>query len=120
MAPAAGSAPRREVQELLGVGSRQAVSDLAKRGRLLALDAAGGRRLYPAFQFAESGRPHRDLESVLEVFAGVVESTYTTASWLVSPNADLTGETPIERLRSGRGLDELLVAARRAAARLAR
>ena len=110
----------REVQELLGVGSRQAVSDLAKRGRLLALDAAGGRRLYPAFQFAESGRPHRDLESVLEVFAGVVESTYTTASWLVSPNADLTGETPIERLRSGRGLDELLVAARRAAARLAR
>lgn len=109
-----------EVQTLLGVGSRQAVSDLAKRGRLLALRTSGGRKLYPAFQFAENGRPYPDLASVLETFAGVVESTYTTASWLVSPNTDLAGETPFERLRSGRGIEELLEAARRAAARLAR
>jgi hypothetical protein len=34
---------RDEVQELLGLKSRQAVHDLAKRGRLLALAAQSGR-----------------------------------------------------------------------------
>ena len=43
----------------LGAGSRQAVSDLARRGRLLALDAPGGRKLYPAFQPARAGARSR-------------------------------------------------------------
>ena len=36
-----------QVQTILKVKTRQAVSDLAKRGRLLALPGSGGRKLYP-------------------------------------------------------------------------
>ncbi len=108
-----------QAKTLLGVASRQAVSDLAKRGRLLALDAAGGRKLYPAFQFGQDGRPYRELAQVLPLFAGVVETPYTTASWLVSPNRLLENDTPAAWMRAGGEPDRLLEAARRAAARLA-
>jgi hypothetical protein len=108
-----------QVRALLAVGSRQAVSDLAKRGRLLALDAAGQRKLYPAFQFGPEGRPYPELARVLAIFAGAVETPYTVASWLVSPQDVLTGETPAAWMRSRRDSDRLLEAARRAAAALA-
>lgn len=108
-----------QVRALLAVGSRQAVSDLAKRGRLLALDAAGQRKLYPAFQFGPEGRPYPELARVLAIFAGAVETSYTVASWLVSPQDVLTGETPAAWMRSRRDSDRLLEAARRAAAALA-
>ena len=74
-----------QAKSALGVSNRQAVSDLAKRGRLLAVDAAGGKR-YPAFQFGKGGRPYLDLVAILKCFTGVVENPYTIASWLVSPN----------------------------------
>lgn len=108
-----------QARSLLGVRSRQAVSDLGRRGRLLALDAPGGHKVYPAFQFTPAGRPWPDLVAILEIFADVVESPYTTASWLVSPNSRLDGETPMDWLRSRRELDKLLEAARCAASRLA-
>ncbi len=109
-----------QTMSLLQVKSRQAVSDLAHRGRLLMLGGAGDRKLYPAFQFAPNGRPWPDLPAILKIFADVVASPYTTASWLVSPNSSLDDETPIDGMRSGRTGDELLEAARRAASRLAR
>jgi len=108
-----------QARTLLAVGSRQAVSDLAKRGRLLALDAAGQRKLYPAFQFGPERRPYPELALVLAIFAGVVETPYTVASWLVSPQNVLMGETPAAWMRSRRDSDRLLEAARRAAAALA-
>ncbi len=108
-----------QAKTVLGVTSRQAVSDLAKRGRLLALDAAGGRKRFPAFQFGEDGRPHSALVSILELFAPVVETPYTIASWLVSPNLLLENETPVAWMRSGRPSARLQEAARRAVQRLA-
>lgn len=108
-----------QVAGLLGVRSRQAVSDLARRSRLLALDAAAGRKLYPALQFAPNGRPWDELAPILEIFAEVAATPYTTASWLASPNPNLDGKTPLDWLRSGRESEELLQAARRAASRLA-
>ncbi|MCP3958634.1 MAG: DUF2384 domain-containing protein [bacterium] len=104
---------------VLGVSSRQAVSDLAKRGRLLAIDAAGGRKRYPAFQFGQDGRPYPELPAILEIFADVVETPHTVASWLVSPNSALGNETPIVWMRSGREPRRLRDAARRSAERLA-
>jgi hypothetical protein len=47
----------RQVRALLGGTTRQAVSDLAKRGRLLALPDERGRLRFPAFQFSRAGRP---------------------------------------------------------------
>ncbi|HVR96084.1 MAG TPA: hypothetical protein VMW27_05685 [Thermoanaerobaculia bacterium] len=109
-----------QTRSLLNVGSRQAVSDLARRGRLLALEASGGRKLYPAFQFGPDGRPYAEVARVLETFAGAVESPYTIASWFVSPQDLLDGETPAAWMRSRREPEPLLEAASHVAARLAR
>lgn len=108
-----------QTKTALGVGTRQAVSDLAKRGRLLAVDASGGRKLYPAFQFSPNGRPYLEVARVLEIFRGVVETPYTIASWFTSPQDLLEGETPAAWMRYGRSPENLYEAARRAAARLA-
>src|SRR5215207_6329005 len=103
----------------LGVGSRQAVSDLARRGRLLALDAPGGRKLYPAFQLGPGGRPFPEVAAVVEAFAGVVETPHTIAAWFVAPQELLEGETPAAWMRARRDPAPLVEEARRAAARLA-
>jgi hypothetical protein len=108
-----------QAQILLNVKSRQAVSDLAKRGRLLALGGTGGRKLYPAFQFGPSGRPHPEVAKVLSIFDGVVETPYTIASWFVSPQDLLEGENPAAWLRSRRDPEMVFEAARRAADKLA-
>lgn len=107
-----------QVQTLLKVGSRQAVSDLAKRERILALDASGGRKLYPGFQFGPNGRPYPEVAQVIQIFAGVVETPYTIASWFVSPQSLLNGETPAAWMRARREPDLLLEAARRSADKL--
>jgi hypothetical protein len=109
-----------QARAVLGVGTRQAVSDLARRGRLLALEAEAGRRHYPAFQFSPSGRPFPEIEQVLAVFAEAVETPYTVASWLVSPQDLLKGDTPAAWIHARRDPVRLLEAARRAAGALAR
>lgn len=109
-----------QTKTALSVTTRQAVSDLAKRGRLLALDASGGRKLYPAFQFSSNGRPFPEVAGVIEIFGSVVETPYTLASWFVSPQDLLGGETPAAWIRSGREPEPLYEAARRSAAQLAR
>ena len=108
-----------QVMTVLGVGSRQAVSDLARRGRLLALNGGGGRKLYPAFQFGPGGRPFPEIAGVLAAFAEAIETPYTIASWFVSPQEALAGETPASWMRSRRAPGPLLNEACRAAARLA-
>jgi len=52
-------------------------------------------------------------------FAGTIETPYTIASWFVSPQESLAGETPAAWMRSRRAPGPLLEEARRAAARLA-
>ena len=108
----------KQVQQLLGVRTRQASHDLMKRGRLLGLPTQNGRLGFPAFQFADDGRPYPALPAILDQFAGAVVSPYTVASWFVTPQALLGGETPAGWLRLGRGSDVVEEAARRSAARL--
>src|ERR687885_1178701 len=59
----------RQAQELLGVGSRQAVHDLVQRHRLLALSTEDRRTLIPLFQFGEGGRPYQAVPPILRTFA---------------------------------------------------
>lgn len=108
-----------QAQVILKVGSRQAVSDLAKRGRILALDGSGGRKLYPGFQFSTNGRPYPEVAQALRIFSGVVETPHTIASWFVSPQDLLNGETPAAWMRARREPELLLEAARRSADKLA-
>ncbi len=110
----------KQVRELTGRGTRQSVSELVRRHRLLALPQPDGRLAFPAFQFGAGGRRLPGLERVLENFEGAVETPYTVASWLVTPEPLLEGETPVEWLRRGRAEEPVLEAARRYAARLER
>jgi len=105
----------KEVQELIGVGTRQAVSDLAKRRRLLALTTKNGRVVYPAFQFSPSGRPYPVLPRVLGLLEKAAVDPYTIASWLTTPQTLLENETPARWLRSGRDPKLVVEAARRKA-----
>jgi hypothetical protein len=107
-----------QAQTVLKVKSRQAVSDLARRGRLLALEGSGGRKLYPAFQFGPNGRPYPEISKVVEIFTGIVETPYTIASWFVSPQDLLDGETPAAWLGTGKDSSQLLAAAQRSAGEL--
>ncbi len=110
---------REEVQEILGLKTRQAVSDLVKRGRLLALPTQARTYEYPAFQLdVEAGRVYAGVAAALRELRRGFVSPYTTASWFVSPD-DLLGTTPAEWLRRRLPEETLVEAARRAAAPLA-
>jgi hypothetical protein len=108
-----------EVQALLGVGTRQAVSDRARRGGLLMLPTADGRRHYPAFQFGPTGQPFPVLPRLLAAFAEADVSPYTIASWFRTPQPLLGSDTPARWMGEGKPDEPLLEAARRTAARFA-
>src|SRR3954447_1247395 len=73
---------------------------------------------YPAFQFSPNGRLYPEIAKILEIFSDVVETPYTIASWLVSPQDLLEGETPIAWLRAGKDSSQVLAAAQRSAGEL--
>lgn len=110
----------KQVAELLGVTTRQAVNDRVRRHRILALPTDERDLAYPAFQFSETGQPHAALTPVLEAFAGARLSAHTISSWFVTPQAALDRERPADWLRAGRDPERLAVAARRSAARTSR
>ena len=110
----------QQVRELMGRGTRQSVSELAKRGRLLALPEADGRLAFPAFQFGRNGDRLPALDQILRIFDGAVETPYTIASWFVTPEPRLNGKTPAAWLRARRRPEPVLEAATRYAERLRR
>lgn len=108
-----------EVAALLGtVGTRQGIHDLARRKRLLALPTKGGKLLYPAFQFS-GGRTPTSLHELLEALDSSQASAWTQASWFVTPQNELDGETPAAFVGRDAIDERVMDAARRAAARLA-
>lgn len=111
----------KQVQDLLRVDTRQAVSDLRARRRLLGLPKKSGRVVFPAFQFGDSGRPFQALPQILEIFEERTRvDPWTIASWFVTPQALLAGMTPAQWLAKGEDPDLVVRAARRTAARLGR
>jgi hypothetical protein len=109
-----------QVRELMGRGTRQSVSELAKRGRLLAIPQADGRLAFPAFQFARGGKRLPAVDRILKAFSGATETPYTIASWFVTPDAALDGKTPAAWLRARRSPEPVVEAATRYAERLRR
>jgi hypothetical protein len=110
---------RAEVQTLMNVGTRQGIADHVSRQRLLALPDRDGQRLFPAFQFGEDGRPLPGLGEVLRALHGAFESPYSLASWFVTGQEELAGETPAVMLRAGE-LEAVMLAAARTRERLIR
>jgi len=89
------------VRTLLATGdrpvSRQAV---AQRANLLALTTGSGRVVYPAFQFRTSSIPE-GFSTILKILNEELVSRWTVASWLVTPNAELESDSPLELLEAG-------------------
>jgi hypothetical protein len=108
-----------DVASVLGtVGTRQGVNDLAKRRRLLALPTKSGKLLYPAFQF-RGARTIDGLHELLSELDSSGANPWTQASWFVTPQPELDGETPAAYLTRHAIDDRVRTAARRVAARLA-
>ena len=110
---------RTEVQTMMNVRSRQGISDHAAHQRLLALPDRDGQLLFPAFQFGEDGRPLPGLRDVLRALHGAFESLYSLASWFMTGQEELAGETPAVMLRAG-DLESVMLAAARTRERLIR
>ncbi len=108
----------RQAQQMLGVRSRQAVHDLIQRRRVLGLATEDRRTLVPVFQFSEAGRPYEAIPLILRVFGEAEATGWTVGSWITTPNPELGGETPIGWIRAGCNLEDVLDAARAAAAPL--
>lgn len=109
---------RSEAQTLLGVRTRQAVSELVRRKRLLAVRGQGGRLLFPTFQFARSGRPFPEMPDILTIFEPAHLDPYTIAGWFTTGQGLLEGMTPADWLRQSRDPGPVLESARGASARL--
>jgi hypothetical protein len=108
-----------DVAAVLGtVTTRQGVNDLARRRRLLALPTSSGKVLYPAFQF-RGARTIAGLHDLLVELDAYGASPWTQASWFVTAQDELDGQSPASYLSRHPCDERVLDAARRAAARLA-
>lgn len=104
-------------QDVLRVGSRQAVYDLVKRNRLLGLRRSGGAMAIPTFQIdPATGRPYRAVPPILAAFAEGEVDAYSVASWFNNPQVELGGRTPAAVLRDPGGDHSALTQCARAAA----
>ncbi len=101
-----------DVARLLGK-SKQAVS---ADERLLRLELRAGTVGYPVFQF-DGRRLLPGLGDIVRILSPVVETPWTIASWLTSPQPALDGERPVDVLRGG-GVVDVAAEARRFAAAL--
>jgi hypothetical protein len=108
-----------EVRELVGLSSLEALDDLVRGWRILALPTRQGGVVYPAFQFDHDGQPHPSIAEVIEILAPVAITPYTIASWLMSPNEFLGDETPMQMLKIGRDPQRVITEARYAADHMA-
>ncbi|MGH9065893.1 MAG: hypothetical protein ACRD0L_18375 [Acidimicrobiales bacterium] len=112
-----------ELADLLGIGTRQAVHDRARRGGLLALHRGSRQVRFPAFQLVarRGSLTHAvlpELGAILEVVEAAGVDPWTVASWFCTPSELLDAMTPARWLAEGRHPDSALEAARRSAARL--
>lgn len=90
------------VMRLLGGITKQAVSQRARTGRLLALRTGSGRLVYPLWQFRD-GEPLPGLAAVLAAAGVDLErpvSGWTVASWLCTEDPELGG-APRDLLAAG-------------------
>jgi hypothetical protein len=106
-----------DVAALLGGVTRQRVSELAREHRLIALREGSGRTQFPAMQFRD-GEPLQPLVQAFWIVADAPVDPWTAASWSVSSHDGLEDLSPAQWARGDHDADQLLLVARRDAARL--
>lgn len=87
------------VERLLGV-SRQAVSERARRDRLLRVTTSDGVKVFPAFQFTATG-VRSNLVPVIETLLNSGADPWTVAYWLTAPMNSFDGRTAVEVVGDG-------------------
>lgn len=76
------------------VDERQEFIAWREQGRIVSA-AYEGRRLYPAFQFDEAGRPRAEVAQVISVLTRDPSRTdWQNAMWFVAANGWLGGKSP--------------------------
>jgi hypothetical protein len=109
----------QQAAPILGVKSVESVAEMARDGKLLALPTRDGRVVFPAFQFGKAGAVYPEIERIIAIFADIVVTPYTIASWLLGPKEYLQGHSPIRWLELGGDPERVIAGAEVAAARLA-
>jgi Antitoxin Xre/MbcA/ParS C-terminal toxin-binding domain len=99
-----------QVARLLGI-TRQAVADRIRKRSLLGMRTKEGTWVYPTFQFVDRGILS-GLSDALRCFDFTVADGWAVAAWLTSPSAVLGGRRPLDRLRAGDGVADVLAVAR--------
>ena len=87
-----------QVAALLGI-SRQAVDKRRRAGQLVGVELGRRGYAYPQWQFTDDGDVLPGLGAILDRFAD--RGVWTPLIFLLSPNAGLDGDVPVERLRGG-------------------
>ncbi|MEB3069307.1 antitoxin Xre/MbcA/ParS toxin-binding domain-containing protein [[Mycobacterium] vasticus] len=109
----------RQTLDLTG-WSKQALSQAVRNHRVLRLEGSGGHGyLLAGFDDQVPARPVPGLKEALLPWAAVDPRGWAAASWLVSPQPELGGRTPLESLPAAGARERVAAAARQAAARLA-
>ena len=89
----------REVAEMLGGVSRQAVAQRVAKGRLMSIQISG-RAYFPDWQFAH-GRPVDRLPEVITALQETDHDTFTADAFMTNPLPEEGGRTPAELLAAG-------------------
>lgn len=92
-----GSLPTPKVQELLGLGSPQAVHRLRSRGRLIGA-AIGNQTWFPAWQF-DADRIRPDLRRILELVAAFTTDPFAVDRIMRLAHDELAGRSIADALR---------------------
>ncbi len=101
-----------QVVRLLGI-TRQAVHDRTRKGSLIAAKTADSTWVFPTFQF-EGRHLVKGLTTVLKEFDLSKSDRWAVAAWWVSPDAALSGLSPLQWLREDRDPDRVRSLARNA------
>jgi Protein of unknown function (DUF2384) len=101
------------VARILGVTTRPAVDHARQRHRVLGVLTRDRRWAYPAFQFQTIGGRLQPVPCLAEVLAVLVPAAdgLAAARWLATPNRRLWSSRPIDVLRGGDDVDEVVEAA---------
>ena len=93
-----------EVMEIIGVTSRNAVHERAKKGQLLAVRGPGRKVRFPRSQFTPTGDVWPGIPEVVAVLESSEMDGWQLAAWLTGRGSqpELEGMSPVEWLKAGR------------------
>lgn len=91
--------------------TRQTLSEQVRNGRLIGMQDAGGKWVYPTWQFDGAGQVHPRLVEVWQLLRTEADP-WTAAAWMCAPGADTAGRSAVDWLVSGEDPEPVMFAAK--------